>query len=545
MDPEQVPVLIVGAGGGGLSLSLLLLQQGIHTLLIERRADVSWYPRARNLNFRSLEVFRGLGLSDDIHAAGAQVSRIFARQHLASREQKELLDAASLLDTRALSPEPFLRYCPQSRLEPILLKAARQRGGDIRYSTELISFTQDDDGVTATVRDQVANESHIVHAEFLVGTDGAHSHVREQAHIPTQGKGTLDEHYVFIYFRAAWDEFVRGHESDAFLIEDPEASGMFLIAEKNLGMYVLTQGKTAAEISRERAHELVKKAIGSPDISVEIVEVSPWQPEQRVAEQFQQGRVFLVGDAAHTMPPKEGLGANTAIQSAQNLGWKMAAVLSGHAEPALLSTYQTERHPVAWFETKYSMTGPGTAVLDKSPMKEKPSEFFPIVGYRYRSPAVLSEDDLPTAEDEIVLLDREELTGLPGTRVPHIWLERAAQRISTLDLFDGRFVLLCGSDGAQWCEAAARANTSLGINMVAPYRIDDGGNLRDPENDWAQRMGVSLAGAVLVRPDSFVAWRSKQLMSTPHQLNQVLSRILCRSTTPLSAPTSKKQAVSG
>src|SRR6266508_465043 len=376
MDPEQVPVLIVGAGVGGLSLSLLLLQQGIHPLLIERRADVSWYPRARNLNFRTLEVFRGLGLSDEIHAAGAQVSRIFARQHLASREQKELLDTASLLDTRALSPEPFMWYCPQSRLEPILLKAARQRGGDIRYSTELISFTQNEDGVTATVRDQMAKEPHVVHAKFLVGADGAHSHVRDQAHIRTQGKA-------------------------------------------------------AAEITRERAHELVKTAIGAPDISVEIVEVSPWQPAQRVAEQLFQGRVFLVGDAAHTMPPKEGLGANTAIQSAQNLGWKMAAVLRGHAESELMSTYQTERHPVAWFETKYSMTGPGASVLDKTPMKETLSEFFPIVGYRYRSQAVLSEDD-QRPQDEIVLLDREELTGPPGTRVPHIWLERAARRVSTL-----------------------------------------------------------------------------------------------------------------
>jgi putative polyketide hydroxylase len=544
MDPEQVPVLIVGAGVGGLSLSLLLLQQGIHPLLIERRADVSWYPRARNLNFRTLEVFRGLGLSDDIHAAGAQVSRIFARQHLASREQKELLDTASLLDTRALSPEPFMWYCPQSRLEPILLKAARQRGGDIRYSTELISFTQNEDGVTATVRDQMAKEPHVVHAKFLVGADGAHSHVREQAHIPTQGKGILDEHYVFIYFRAAWDEFVRGYESDAFLIEDPDARGMFVIAEKNLGMYVLTQGKAAAEITRERAHELVKKAIGAPDISVEIVEVSPWQPEQRVAEQLFQGRVFLVGDAAHTMPPKEGLGANTAIQSAQNLGWKMAAVLRGHAESELMSTYQTERHPVAWFETKYSMTGPGASVLDKTPMKEKLSEFFPIVGYRYRSQAVLSEDD-QRPQDEIILLDREELTGLPGTRVPHIWLERAARRISTLDLFDGRFVLLTGRDGVQWCEAAARINTSLGINLVAAYRIGDGGDLQDPGNSWAERVGVSLDGAVLVRPDSFVAWRGNHVTTTPQQLQQVLSRILCCVTSPISIPTRGEQAVSG
>ena len=147
------------------------------------------------------------------------------------------------------------------------------------------------------------------------------------------------------------------------------------------------------------------------------------------------------------------------------------------------------------------------------------------------------------------MLDREELTGLPGTRVPHIWLERGSQRISTLDLLDGRFVLLAGNDGAQWCADAARANLALGANLVAAYRIGDGGDLRDPENDWAQRMGVSLDGTVdgtvLVRPDGFVAWRSEQLVSTPQQLEQSLSRILCRSTSPISTPTSEKQAVSG
>jgi putative polyketide hydroxylase len=137
MDLKQVPVLIVGAGGGGLSLALLLLQQGIYPLVVERRADISWHPRARNLNFRTMEVFRGLGLSDEIHRAGAPAPRIFAREHLASGGQKLVMDPASLLDPQVLSPEP-LWYCPQSRLEPILLAAARHRGADVRYATEVV-----------------------------------------------------------------------------------------------------------------------------------------------------------------------------------------------------------------------------------------------------------------------------------------------------------------------------------------------------------------------------------------------------------------------
>jgi len=179
MEPKPVPVLIVGAGGAGLALSLLLLQQGIQPLLIERRSEVSWYPRTRNLNFRTLEIFRSLGLAEKIRDAGAHVSRIFSRVRLASSEENFILDPVNLLDTRGLSPEPLAWYCPQSRLEPILLAAARQRGADVRYSTELAAFTQDADGVTASLRDGSTGHPYKVRAQFLVAADGAHSSVRE------------------------------------------------------------------------------------------------------------------------------------------------------------------------------------------------------------------------------------------------------------------------------------------------------------------------------------------------------------------------------
>jgi len=526
MKSEQVPVLIVGAGGGGLALSLLLLQQGVRPLVVERRADISWYPRARNLNFRTMEVFRGLGLSQEIQAAGTRASRIFARERLASTTQKEMFDPSSLLDTQTLSPDPFLWYCPQSRLEPILLDTARKRGADIRYATELIEFTEDDRGVIATLQDHSTRESRLVRAQFLIGADGAHSTVREKLHLPTQGKGTLDEHYVFIYVRGNWEDLVRGIETDVVMIENPEMRAMFLIAEKMLAMFMVpTQGKPSENLTRERAQELVAKAIGRPDFAFELIEVAPWQPEQRVAEQFQQGRTLLLGDAAHTMPPKEGLGVNTAIQDAQNLAWKLAAVLEGNAPQELLETYQAERHPVAWFAAQHSMTGPAAAVLDKTQMKEKASEFFPIVGYRYHSAAVVSDNGSGPASGEIDLLDRKELTGVPGTRVPHVWLQRESERISTLDLVDGQFVLLAGSDGTSWCAAATRAKQSLGIKLAC-YRIATNGDLQDPNGEWLERMGITSDGAVLVRPDGFVAWRTSDATQATERLQEALRHVL-------------------
>jgi hypothetical protein len=163
-----------------------------------------------------------------------------------------------------------------------------------------------------------------------------------------------------------------------------------------------------------------------------------------------------------------------------------------------------------------------------SPLKEQLSIMYPIVGYRYRSEAILSEDEATPAQDGIELLEHLELNGLPGTRVPHLWVAREGQRISTLDLLDGRFVLLTGPDGTPWGEAAPGVAASLGIELVA-YRVGADGELRDLENGWQAKMGVSSEGAVVVRPDGFVAWRSNTLTTPPGpRLLQVLSHILGR-----------------
>ncbi len=543
MTQEHVPVLIVGAGAAGLTLSLLLRQQGISSVLVERRPDVSWYPRARNLNFRTLEVFRGLGLEAEVIAAGSPVSQVFRKDTLASPQREEfpaVEQALHIMDhPETLTPEPPIWYCPQSRLEPLLRAAVKQRGGDVRYHTELVSFTQDSQGVTATIRDRTTGTSSVLHADYLAACDGAHSRIREALSVKAEGLGVLDEYYLFVYFRAEWSELIRGYEADAILIDRPGIRGFFLITDADRGMFLIqyapSQGESAQDYTVERCKELVEKGIGKPDMAVEILEIEHWQPMQLVAEHFQQGRVFLVGDAAHSMPPKLGLGANTAIQSAQNLAWKLAAVIGGQAAQALLSTYQAERHPVGLLTSQQSLVGPAAALLTQGsddqllPAEKKVPLFSLIVGYRYRSQAVLSEDAVPSESAEIELLEKpEELTGLPGTRVPHLWLERGGQRFSTLDLLDGRFVLLTGTGGTAWKDAATAVAEHLGIALAA-YRIGAGADLLDLENGWQAKMGILAEGAMLIRPDGFVAWHTDTRPPDPEpKLRQVLSSILCQ-----------------
>lgn len=542
MTHERVPVFIVGAGAAGLTLSLLLHQQGIPSLLVERRPDIAWYPRARNHNFRTMEVFRALGIEPEVIAAGARFSRTFRTKSLVDPEREETLGIEQIMhidNLEALSPEPILWHCPQSRLEPLLLRVAKQRGCDVRYNTELASFTQDAEGVTATIVDRATGTTSVVQADYLAACDGAHSHIRQALGVKTEGLGALNQHFTFMYFQADWGELVRGYEADAFLIELDDVRGFLLISDERRGLFSITdipsEGAVAPEYTVERSQDLVEKAIGKPGLAVEILDIVHWQPIQQVAEHFQQGRVLLVGDAAHTMPPTLGGGASTAIHSAQNLGWKLANVLRGQAAPALLATYHVERHPVGEFISVQSLTGPALALVTQGtedallPPEKRLSLFYPIAGYRYRSQAILSEGVSPTEQGKIELLERPEFTGEPGSRVPHLWLEQGGQRISTLDLLDSRFVLLVGPDGASWQKAASGAATTLGIGLAA-YRIGSDGDLRDLENAWQTKMGAAPEGAVLVRPDGFVAWRACRLPTNPEQeLEQALSSILCRS----------------
>ena len=196
--------------------------------------------------------------------------------------------------------------------------------------------------------------------------------------------------------------------------------------------------------------------------------------------------------------------------------------------------------------SRKSLTGPGAALLPQGVVADLLAKnedlplFYPMAGYRYRSQAVMTED-ASSSKQAIALLDHEELTGQPGSRVPHVWLEQEGQRLSTLDLLDGSFVLLSGPDGAAWHKAAASVAASLGIKFSA-YRVGSDGDFLDLENTWQTRMGVSAKGAMLVRPDGFVAWRANTLPTNPQLLlEQVFATILCRSTAPIPLEGTKRQ----
>lgn len=237
----------------------------------------------------------------------------------------------------------------------------------------------------------------------------------------------------------------------------------------------------------------------------------------QVARRYRVGRVFLVGDSAHLVPPTGGFGGNAGVQDAHNLAWKLALVLRGQAGPALLDTYEAERRPVGCLTMQQALArfgarmGPGavTPLLDYAAV---------AMGYRYRSTAILGtpEDDAP--------LHPRELAGQLGTRAPHLPISRGGAESSSLDLYGRRFVLLAGPEGAAWIAAAERVTAHLDITLDA-YRF----GVELGEAEGAAAHGIGPEGALLVRPDGFVAWRVEAGSEDPgRELEHALARILGR-----------------
>jgi 2-polyprenyl-6-methoxyphenol hydroxylase-like FAD-dependent oxidoreductase len=516
MTTQHTPVLIVGAGAAGLATAALLAKHGAESLVVEKRREVFRYPKARNLSFRTLEVLRGLGLADEVHAVGAATPDMVVKPALNSAEELPAIDIAAIFaGLEGLSPEPVIQYCPQSRLEPILVRHIRNHRNEVRYGTELAAVDQDASGVSSVLRDVDSGETTSIRSDYLVAADGVHSHLRDVLGISASGRGALPIYVVFIYFRGPWQRFVP-HLGDgaSVQVKNTDVDGIFVPADGDLCVFITTyfpdRGQTAGEFTEQRCRDLILSAVGEP-IEIEIIDIAPWQPYQRVADSFVCGRAFLVGDAAHAMPPFRAGGANVAVQSADNLAWKLAAVLHGQAGPELLTTYHDERHPVGAFSSRQSLTGPVLKLLDidaELDADEEEPMFALLAGHRYRSAAVIS-DTAPTSAPPDLVTD---LRGQPGTRIPHLWLEDG--RLSTLDLVGTGFTLLTAENRGTWASAASE--------HIAVQTISD-----EDREAWLCSTGLSPSGALLVRPDSFVAWRAESLPPDPTaELSRALHTIM-------------------
>ncbi len=506
---ETIPVLIVGGSLVGLSTALFLAWHGIPALLVERHADISPHPRAFNFNMRTMELFRSVGAEAAIRQAEPpeyRNSSVLQAESLAGKELHWISQDTTASELSHVQGS----LTGQDVMEPILRARAEELGCDLRFHTELVSFAQDTSGVSALIRDRTSGTEYPVRARYLIAADGNRGTIRQQLGIEVQGPG-VQGHQISLLFSANIAEALRGRRIAICFVNNPIIQGGTLILARGEGRgyslyahYHPEQGEQEEDFMKERGIALVRGALGIADLPIEISNVTPWEVAAWTAERFQHDNIFLVGDAAHVTPPAGAFGANTGIADAYNLAWKLAFVLNGHAHPSLLKTYTEERQPVAQFtvEQAFSMFArfaSPTMRKQAAPIVDYAAVAF---GYRYHSATLPFDIEEPARYE-----NPHQPSGHPGTHAAHVWLEREGKLYSTLDLFGRHCVLLAGAEGRGWCKAAQRLAERLN-HPLDVYQIGQEGDLADPSGQFLAAYNINASGAVLVRPDGFIGWRS-------------------------------------
>ena len=532
MSIIEVPVAIVGGSLVGLSAGALLAGQGVRCLVLERHSGTAIHPRAAHATQRTMEIFRSIDLETPIRMRSAQQfvqdGGVVEVETLVGGTTRQFI-ADLNAGIRDLSPCERV-FLSQNSLEPLIMERARELRAGVRFATEVISIDEDSTGVTSLLRDRDSGATATVRSAYLIAADGAHSGVRRRLGIGMVGPPPFSKS-ITIYFRADLRSLLAGRKWAVVYVRNQRLRGFFRFEKpfERAFLAVNTEGDpehpitdVSTDLTPERALDFVASALGSRKIPVEIESIMHWEAAAQVAERLQTGRVFLAGDAAHVMPPTGGFGGNTGVQDVHNLSWKLTRVLRAEAPPALLATYEAERLPVARLSVEQART---RYVLRTDPSlgPEQCAAFVSDLdielGYVYRSGAIVDEGP----RDDAAHCNPRESCARPGTRAPHLWLERQGQRLSTLDLYGHRFVLLAGPKAGDWCRCARTASSEerIGLDIVRPGA--DG--LEDPAGNLSELHMIAADGCVLVRPDGFVAWRARDAQgASVGRMRSVLSQ---------------------
>lgn len=531
----NVDVAIAGGGPFGLMLAIELGRRNVRVALFDAKAGTAFNPQANATQARTMEYYRRLGFADEIRRLGlpkeyptdiAYFTR-YATHELArftlpsSGKAGEMVRSNSGSWTAAEAPHRV----SQKFVEPVLLKHARAAGADIRFGWELTGFTDHGDHVACRFAAVDGSQSETVAARYLVGADGARSLVRRALGISYSGEFERQRNFMggrmyAVYLRCkdfyalmgkkpAWMNWTFNADRRAFMAA-VDGKGEFAFHTQ------LRPDENETDITDARAKELFRQACGTA-IDCEVLSHMGWTAGRAlVTDRFGTGRVFIGGDAAHLFTPTGGLGYNTAVEDAVNLGWKIAATLSGQAGPALLDSYEFERRKAAKRNTGYARTFadsvgnflPEPGLEDEGEKGERirstagayledhARREFDIPGItfgtRYDGSPVLPGPDGPLPED---VANRYAQSGLPGGRAPHWWLPDGT---SLFDLFGFDWTLLRLGDDAPPGDGLIAAARSRNLDIVA--RDLDIPELRE----------IYGAPLVLIRPDQIVAWRGSR-----------------------------------
>jgi 2-polyprenyl-6-methoxyphenol hydroxylase-like FAD-dependent oxidoreductase len=520
---QETPVLIVGGGPVGLALAADLGWRGISCTLVEEGDGTIYHPRANTVNARTMEFCRRWGVAEEVRNSGAPPDFPSTILYLTSLRGYELArierptyggGERGRVKPLLTSPERSER-CNQLFFDPIMRRlAAGMKGVSLRYRCRFENFEQKNGAVIATLRDLAQDRLETIEARYLVACCGGRSMVPKALGVRWEGEPVVDYHLnVFLRINALWERHDKGKAAFYFFINRAGNNPSLIELDGNtLWRLGIRLGPERIALEAVDVRGIIDAVIGK-DVPCEVISSLPWTCRSIVADKWQQGPVFLAGDAVHQHGPSGGFGMNTGLGDAVDLGWKIAATLDGWGGPDLLASYEPERRPVAKrvVEEVREMQEDVVSddeiahIEDKGPagdalrkrigaeiVRRRTRVYISdgvALGYRYDPSPVIVPDGTPAPKDSVT--DYVQ-TSRPGSRAPHAWMDEA-QRRSTIDLFGKSFVLLAFSGAAPDGLAAAARARNMPLDV---QRIDDPA--------IAQLYKRKL---VLVRPDGHVAWR--------------------------------------
>jgi len=568
------PVIVLGAGPIGLGAALELARCNIPCILIERNETTSWHPKTRNFNTRTMEIAQGWGQSiyDELRQLDLPPewkSPIRFMSSIVGRETGSIESKGFLGAGPNWSPVHSV-LSSQDMIEPTMLREIKRSPLiDVRFNHELLELVSGDENdaneVQVKVRNKATNEEMTLTGSAMIAADGANSSIRKKMEIDMEGRFKI-AHFITCYFYSDVEQYAKNRPGILFFVANKKANGVLQpLDAKGRWLCQIRVSEKQWDIKKfneARCQKWIQDAVGVKDLPVEVRSVGKWQMNAVVCNQFVKGRVLLMGDAANMFPPSGGLGVNTGLQGMHNGIWKLALLLRGKAGRGLLETYTTERKPVSKevaeqsyqnalqvvqlsiisrlrekvkFEWLARFIVKIIATLKGLPMEAMTTEKVLKATKRYGNQLGLelgaiytSSAIVPDGSEPPVLEDAYTdyvPTGRPGHRAPHVWLlKNGKKRISTLDLWSPEFTILTGTKGQQWEETVNQIRNELKLEV--DFHIIGTTTLIDEENTFLERYGIQPDGAVLVRPDGYVAWRSIQSSSSKVNLSQALRIIL-------------------